>query len=336
MTDTPPLKIRINEHYSLAPLLEVEKDDITPIFKHGRGLYICNFPHEAWYAYHNFNQTSNYSIEKKEKFFELMKKGSILVSPTQDSKIKRPTRTIKIDKVLHLGSRFTGRWGQISMAIKLIKWLIIHRKSYDYCLCYNFDPVELIAAFVAKYVLGKRIVIDFEDDYLLQSKNKYYKLYFGFAKKIPDTVICINRNLMKYFPNQEVYVFNGFIELSYTKSLNFNLKENIKLLYSGALDEIRGVDLIPDIVKTLRKKHKKFTILITGSGPLEEEVRQWDFEEVKYLGFLSNEEYNKVLQEAEVYLVLQRPDHPFSMGSYPSKIEFYSHYKKPIFKIDLN
>lgn len=336
MSNKPPLKIKINVHYSLVPLLDIEKDDLTPIFKHGRGVYICNFPQEAWYAYHNFNQTTNYSIEKKEKFFELMNNESIWVSATQDSKIKKPTRTIKIDKVLHLGSRFTERWAQISMAVNLIKWLIIQRKSYDYCLCYNFYPVELIAAFIAKYVLGKRIVIDFEDDYLLQSKNKYYKQYFRFAKKIPDAVICVNRNMMKYFPNQEVYVFNGFIDLSYTKSLNFNLKEDIKLLYSGALDEIRGIDLIPDIVKTLRKKLKKFTILITGSGPLEKEVQQWDFEEVKYLGFLSTEEYNKALQEAEAYLVLQKPDHPFSKGSFPSKIEFYSHYKKPIFKIDLN
>ena len=330
------MKFNINERYSLTPLLIVEKDDLTPIFNYGRGIYICNFPHQAWYDVNNFQRTVNYSIEKKEKFFNLMDNGAKILSPTLDSKIIKPTRTIKIGKVLHFGSRFTNRLAQISIAIKLIKWLIIHRNSYDYCLCYNFQPVELTAAFIAKYVLRKRIVVDFEDDYLLQSKNRFYNQYFRFAKKIPDAIICINKNMKNYFPNQEVYVFNGFIDLSYTGSLNFNLNEGIKLLYAGALDEIRGIDLIPDIVNLLRRRLKCFQILITGSGSYEDIVKGWDFKEVTYLGFLSSDDYNSTLAEVDAYLVLQKPDHPFSKGSFPSKIEFYSHYNKPIFQIELN
>ncbi|MBK5214516.1 MAG: hypothetical protein JJE55_12745 [Flavobacteriaceae bacterium] len=330
------MKIKINERYSLAPLIFVEKDDLTPIFNYGRGVYICNFPEPDWYEAHNFKQTVNYSIEKKEKFFALMDDGAIILSPTQDSKIIKPTRTVQIGKVLHLGSRFTGRLAQIFMTIKLIKWLVNHRKSYDYCLCYNFYPGELAAAFVAKYFLRKRIVVDFEDDYLLQSKNKLYNQYFKFAKRIPNAVICINKNMLHYFPKQDVYVFNGFIDLSYVNTINFNLQDGVKLLYAGALDEIRGVDLIPDIIYMLRERLKSFQILITGSGSYEYMVKEWNFKEVTYLGFLSSVEYNSALANADVFLVLQKPEHPFSKGSFPSKIEFYSHYKKPIYKIELN
>ncbi|MDD2635464.1 MAG: hypothetical protein PHW82_08195 [Bacteroidales bacterium] len=330
------MEIKINKHYSLTPLTFVEKDDITPVFNYGRGVYICNFPESAWYKAHNFKQTVSYSIDKKKKFFAMMDDGATILSPTQDSKIFKPTKTIQIGKVLHLGSRFTGRLAQSFMTIKLVKWLVLNKQSYDYCLIYNFYPAEMVAAYVARYLLRKRVVVDFEDDYLLQSKHRLYKLYFKFVKRIPHAVICINRNMLHYFSKQDVYVFNGFIDLDYTDTINFNLQDGVKLLYAGALDEIRGVDLIPDIVYTLRKELKSFQIFITGSGPYEKFVRQWDFEEVIYLGFLSTKEYNNVLKNSDVYLVLQKPEHPFSKGSYPSKVEFYSHYKKPIFKIELN
>lgn len=329
-------RIIINEKYCLVPLLKIENDNIKELFEKGRGMYICNFPDKAWYEYHGFTQSANYGIEKKEKFLALMDKNAMILSPTQDSRIISSSKSIKVGSVIHFGSRFTGRFAQISMAFQIVKWLLINRKIYDYCLFNNFSPGELPSMFVAKYLLNKRILIDFEDDYLKQSRNKIYPYYFKIAKSLPDAIICINRDMTRYFSQKKVYVFNGFIDLSYVNTVDFNLREGSKFLYAGTLDEIRGVDLIPDIVKAVREKLKSFTINITGSGFLESEVRLWNFEEVKYLGFLSPENYSKVLSKTDIFLVLQKPDHPFSRGSFPSKVEFYSKYKKPIYRLILN
>jgi glycosyltransferase involved in cell wall biosynthesis len=131
-------------------------------------------------------------------------------------------------------------------------------------------------------------------------------------------------------------VFNGFVDLEYAKTLDFKLKNGVEFLYAGALDSIRGIDLLPDLVNSLRQRLTSFSIYVTGSGPYEKEIKKWDLKEVVFLGFLNNAEYENILEKADVYLVLQKPDHPFSLGSFPSKIEYYSKYKKPIFKIDLN
>lgn len=336
MNSNPSLKIKLNHKYSLSPLLNVDKEDISTLFKKGRGVYICNYPHEQWYKAQGFKQSKNYSIDKKEKFFGLMGEDSLILSPTQDSNISMPSKSIRIGNVYHIGSSFTGRKAQLTMFFQAIVWLAKNRKKYDYCLVYNFYPLEIFAALFVKFFLNKYVAVDFEDDYLLQSKQKFYKQYFNLVKRIPHAVICINRNMKHYFKQNKVYVFNGFIDLEYTQKIDFELREGVKMLYAGALDDIRGIDLIPMIVSALRKEINKFSILITGSGPMEDEIKNWGIEEVVFLGFIKPEEFEVVLSEADAYLVLQKPDHPFSLGSFPSKIEYYAKFKKPIYKVEIS
>lgn len=329
------MEIIINHKYKLVPLIKVRKDDIGALLSDRTGVYICNYPDENWYKKHKLIQNTNYSIEKKTKFLETMGENSQILSPTEDSKIRIPTLSFRNQNVIHFGSRFTGRLGQIIKAIKIIFWLTSNRSAFEYCLCYNFYPAEILASTYAKYILKKELIIDFEDDYLLQSKNKFYNIYFYFVKYLPDRVICINENMQKYFLNNKTIVFNGFINESNLEILNYELDEGFNLLYSGALDDIRGVDLIPELIIVLRKKYQNFIITITGSGFLEDFVKSWNFPEVRFLGFLSTEEYIKILKESSGFLVLQKPDHPFYLGSFPSKIEFFSKYKKPIYKVEL-
>nr|WP_298994237.1 hypothetical protein [uncultured Polaribacter sp.] len=328
--------LKINEKYSLVPLLGVEKDNIKALFKNKRTVYICNYPDESWYKKHNFKQTTNYSIEKKYRFFKLLNKEAKILSLTEDSKIQKETKSYSTEEVVHFGSKFNGRIGQLFMMLKLIKWLYVNRKTYDSCLCYNFSPSEILSSFFSKLFLRKKIIVDFEDDYLLKNNSKLYKFYFSLVKRIPNYIICINKEMVNYFPNKKTFVFNGFINLDYAQNIDFRLQDDFTLLYAGALDDIRGVDLIPDLVRNLRLKYKNFKINITGSGPLEREINNWNLPEVNFFGFLNSKDYNNVLIDSTGYLILQKPDHPFSKGSFPSKIEYYSKFKKPIYQITLS
>ena len=65
-----------------------------------------------------------------------------------------------------------------------------------------------------------------------------------------------------------------------------------------------------------------------GLRPL---VESWDYPEVEYLGFLNDPAYTHIMQQVDACLVLQKPDHLFSLGSFPSKIDQYAKYNKPIF-----
>ena len=329
-------KIIINSKYCLVPTTEVRKDNIYSIFKEGNGAYICNYPDHFWYDYHQFEQKGNKSIEKKNKFFALMNVNSILLSPTQDENNDKSTKTIKNGNIIHFGSRFIGRISQISMAMKMIIYLIKNNNKFSYCLIYNFYPSEIFFALIAKFLFNKKIIVDFEDDYLLQSKRFYYKFYFNLVKKIPNKIICINESMTKYFTQDKVFVFNGFIDLSYMKESNFILFSGCKFLYSGSFDSIRGVDLIPELIVSLRQIIDDFSIYITGSGQLEKEICKWNYPEIKYFGYLNEKDFNNIINEVDFCLVLQKPDHPFSLGSFPSKIEYYSKFKKPIFIVKPN
>jgi len=56
---------------------------------------------------------------------------------------------------------------------------------------------------------------------------------------------------------------------------------------------------------------------------------------VEYLGFLDDNEYDERLQRADACLLLQKPDHPFSRGSFPSKVDMYARYRKPVYVVEL-
>jgi glycosyltransferase involved in cell wall biosynthesis len=329
------MEIVLNKKYKLVPLISVKKDDISKLFENKRGVFVCNYPELEWYKTNGFTRAVNYSIEKKAKFFELMNKNAVLLSITQDSKIKRGTKNFRLGRHIHFGSSFYGRAAQVVLALKLLFWLVRNYKSYDYILCYNFYPAEFFASSMLKFFCNKTLIVDFEDDYLIQSTSRWYKYYFNLIKNIPDKVICINERMIKYFNSYKTLVFNGFIDLSYVSNFQLNKNQKINFLFSGALDEIRGVDLIPDLVKALKNNNYTFNIDITGGGILEQKVRNWEIPEVNYLGFLDADKYKEVIKGADVCLVLQKPDHPFSQGSFPSKVEYYADQKKPILHVEL-
>ena len=324
--------LNINNKYTLSPLTKIINDDISFILKNNIGVYICNFPSQNWYDHHKLIRHRNYSLEKKLSFFSIMKEGSFIISPTQDSLIKEiRTNSFTEDNISHIGYVFNNRLKLLELILKIFKVLFKKRKTYNYILVYNFYPIEILAAFLAKLFLRKKIILDFEDDYTTINTSHLYSFYFNLVKRIPDQVIVVNKEMTRHFSRDRCFIFNGFIDLSYTKNLDFEFFNGIILFYSGTLDTIRGIDLIPDLVVSLKKHLTNFTIYISGSGPLENLVKSWNFEEVIFLGFLSDSDYNHYLTISHAFLVLQKPDCSFSKGSFPSKIETYSKHKKPIY-----
>ena len=88
------------------------------------------------------------------------------------------------------------------------------------------------------------------------------------------------------FKDKPVAVCNGFADLSYTDNCDFSIREGMTFLFGGSLDEIRGIDLVPELVSALQSKISAFRILVTGSGPLRGLVESWSIPEVTYCGLL--------------------------------------------------
>ena len=332
------INLNISRKYDLSLLNEVQKDNIEFYLKKGKGIFICNFPDSHWHSLYNFKISRNYSINKKNNLFHCLSNNSILVSPTEIDQNVYTNKNITCGRILHLKSIFTfSRLKQIEYSLRLLVFVFKYRKQYDFILYYNFEMPIFFTAFIFKFILNKKIYVDFEDDYSLLKrnllKNSLNKLLF----KIPELVICVNKEMINNFSSKtKCLIFNGFIDLEYMKQLDCKLNENSKFLFAGSLDEIRGADLIPDVAIALRKKLKNFKIYVCGTGPLEKYLSRLNISEIEFKGFLNDLEYDELLNECDCFLVLQKPDHPFSKGSFPSKIEYYSKFKKPILSLKIS
>lgn len=238
--------------------------------------------------------------------------------------------------MLHLGAGpLCGRAAQVLHTLRLICLLTSRSARYNYVLIYNFYLPIFLAGIYAKYILGKPLYVEYQDDYTKRRKNAIKNLLERMLRKTCCGAICVNEYMASSFKNKPVVVCNGFADLSYTEICDFSIREGMTFLFGGTLDAIRGVDLIPELVSALRSRIKAFRILVTGSGPLRGLVESWSFPEVTYCGTLDEQAYSKVVADVDACLVLQKPDHPFTRGSFPSKVEHYARHKRPIFVLSL-
>jgi glycosyltransferase involved in cell wall biosynthesis len=113
-----------------------------------------------------------------------------------------------------------------------------------------------------------------------------------------------------------VYYIPNFVDtLIFTpeqKSINFGFI----VLYVGALTEVKGADLLPDIYHGLRKMSIPVTLWIcTQGGPLQQRIQQLcesNNDSVKYLGFVKHSELVNLYTQAHTVLIpSKREQFPF-------------------------
>jgi len=323
--------IQINSKYFLTPLLSVRNDNLNEIFKDKRVLYVNNWADEEWHKRHNLSESRNYSINKFNNFFKFFNSNSMVLSPTFTTN-EISTQTYRNSNIIHIGSNIKNlKLSLIHKTFKSFLWIFQNRNDYDCVFVHNYQfPLFYIGLF-AKYFLHKELIIDFEDDYYcLNPKNIQSKLFHFFFRKLDIKIVAINEKMFKYFKvKKDFFVFNGFIDLNYLNENSFLKKNKMLFLISGTLNLERGVFLIPEVVKAFRNYFESFKIIITGNVE-NKNINLISEPEIEYLGFVSEADYQSIISQTDICLVLQLPDHPFNEGSFPSKIESFSALKKPI------
>lgn len=96
---------------------------------------------------------------------------------------------------------------------------------------------------------------------------------------------------------------------------------NKKFLFSGGLEAIHGIDLAIKVFSKVTDAE----LYITGKK-LEYDIEAYD--NIKFLGYLSREEYESILNEVSFCLSFRNPIFPENLNNFPSKIiEFMAHNK---------
>jgi hypothetical protein len=323
--------------YWLRPLRSIRHDDLRGLLGPYPGVYVCNCPEPAWFEHFGIaGQDYRATVDKKARMFSCLASGSKWISPTSPVRWGDSIRSWQSARMLHLGAGpLCGRAAQVVHTLQLLCWLTSRRFSYRYVVMYNFYLPVFVAGVYAKYMLGKSLYVEYQDDYTKRRANWLKNLIERMLRKTCCGAICVNEHMVSAFKGKPVAVCNGFADLSYVSQCDFSIREGMTFLFGGSLDEIRGIDLVPDLVSALRSKIKAFRILVTGAGPLRCLVESWRIPEVTYCGVLDEKAYCEVVRNTDACLILQKPDHPFSRGSFPSKVEHYAKHRKPIFMLSL-
>lgn len=144
-------------------------------------------------------------------------------------------------------------------------------------------------------------------------KERIVKTYYNANK-----VIAVSKGLMdemKSFINRNILVIPNFIDVNYFKSSikNNNGKEVLKLLFIGALEERKGLDVLIKAMGIVRDKKKNAYLKIIGEGhnksiyvKLSEKIGVSN--EISFLGFKNREEVRNYLEECDIFVLPSRKE----------------------------
>lgn len=101
------------------------------------------------------------------------------------------------------------------------------------------------------------------------------------------------------------------------------------LVHTGALDQWRGLDFMVEVVKRYAKPGVKFVFCGKSCAKvLREEFG--NHPQIELPGFVSEEEMNRICNEADVLLNVRDPKHPDNILNYPSKLPHYLSFGRPV------
>lgn len=313
--------------YKTEIVKEVRRDDTNKLSE-GRFAYVTRFGDDEVISKRNLKKHTNEAIKKKENIFNSFNNKFKIFSITNDNTgLPKFHKEIIKKNTIHMVC-FSGFLSDFINTIILVYYLIKYREEYDNILFYNTYFVYLLPIIIAKFLLNKKVFLDFEDDYSVRKGFYRTKLTFYLVKNLFDGVILINKHMSKYFKINNTVVVNSFEKLHLDDNKLEKDYRCLNFVFSGSLDNIRGSDLLIDLNEKFESLNFNYNIFITGKGKLESKIKNYckGKNNIFFEGFVSEKRLTNILENCDIGLVLQKPDHKFSLGSFPSKIDLYSKY----------
>lgn len=225
----------------------------------------------------------------------------------------------------------------------LVRWLWQHRRTRCFVFVYNVYPPMSFPVLLAKCFMGGKavaIVPDFPHNLsfnfqglkgVLQRINVWFESHclIHFDGIIPFTQYIVD----DFAPNRPMLVMEGGVDPA-------DVKPELKIsdvpsmericLFSGALSEINGIDLLLKAFSLIPDPN--YRLWIFGKGPLESAVRVAMLQDkrIVYGGFLPNVEVMRLQQQATVLLNARPTDQLITRYTFPSKLREYMLSGRPV------
>jgi len=244
---------------------------------------------------------------------------------------------------VHLGQISFGLFQYASSTLSAIIWFMRHLEDGDIVVTYNFTPPIAVFVWFTMLFRKYKLIVEFEELYGLIGTSRYKRLFLiseNYGIKKGSGFIACSEEIAKHIRNSRGQVPPIAVSSGYFGSLippvpQLRNEGKLNVLYSGTLDDRRGVKRLVDTIADLGDVAN---LLITGTGPLKDYVanRAQLCENIRYLGVLPEDMYQQMLTEADVCINPTPRDTAFSQHSFPSKITYYLSHSKIVVSTKLD
>lgn len=272
-----------------------------------------------------------------------IKENSLAGNKFQNNLIRSLKKTEKVDIVSFVAARLTEE--QISKLKKhekkeqkyfykgnnIIKNVIEFRKyiknvsiEYDLVMAYNVAYPWLFLSKIIGKVKSTLILADFSDS--CSYKNLILKIYAWVCKqdiRTYDNVVGLSKNVNRFLKNKQKFIcIQGGIDTKLYKDVSPTpSSEPLRIMYSGNLSNVTGVDILIESFKNFNNKNVE--LIITGRGDLQEFVENSISDKIKYYGSVPYEEYLRLLNSANILVNPRNMDLKENENNFPSKVFEY-------------
>lgn len=232
---------------------------------------------------------------------------------------------------------FCANWDVAKLRIPL-SWLfyarhaIKHVNNDSIIIIDNYELIYVIAAIATKILRRRvRIILDYEDGKHVIDRG-WCRVLSAVAEFLGRPLISgallAHPSLIARLKSIPTEIVPGFVKPPPSKTAAGGYEFGpVRFLYSGTLDEARGVDILCDAFSGISASG--WELDITGCGPLEVRVRELVNQyaktgrKVRFHGAISQQKYDKLVAQCHVGLNCQQVGDPISDVTFPSKIFSY-------------
>lgn len=201
--------------------------------------------------------------------------------------------------------------------------------KFEHIWFYNINKHLLLSALLLKFIFRKKVFVIVADFDFRPTSVFTSAWWCSFMVKAADGRICLSgRGLFDGLRNTKI--LPGIVPFDIDTELAGQTDKSTFLL-SGSLVKSWGRDLAIDVFRA----NPQYILYISGILPSKEltefKEKIEDVPNIRYLGFLSYEDYTKVLDDVSCCLSLRDPDAFENQNNFPSKIfEFLSKGKEVV------
>lgn len=210
-------------------------------------------------------------------------------------------------------------------------------------ILYAYDTPDLKSIFLILYAKsqGYKIILDIVED------NRFAASYGGFWNRLriksgqflvfispfyADLAIGISNHLFGklsdlYLDLSKVVFIPVTVDLDEIQMLNQLDRPVKKVFYGGSFGKKDGVELLVGAFEKLQVIFPKSELVLTGKSDDQDDFEEFlelirnsnAADSINYLGFLSTEEYHRVIRDCDVFCVIRNKSQAANTG-FPSKL----------------